>query len=69
MHRGILRPGMYADVVVFDPDKIRNTATWESPRSYPDGIDKVIVNGGVVIDRNSHTGALRGKALRMNSPS
>jgi N-acyl-D-amino-acid deacylase len=69
MDRGILRPGMYADVVVFDPDNIRNTATWENPRSYPDGIDKVIVNGSVVIDQNIHTGALRGKALRMNSPS
>jgi N-acyl-D-aspartate/D-glutamate deacylase len=67
MHRGLLRPGMYADIVVFDPKTIRNTATWENPRSYPEGIDKVIVNGSLVIDRNSHTGALKGKALRMNA--
>jgi len=68
MDRGLLRPGMYADLVVFDPETIRNTATWETPRSYPEGIDKVIVNGSVVVDRNSHTGALKGKALRMNAP-
>ncbi len=67
MDRGLLRPGMYADVVVFDPETIRDTSTWENPRSYPEGIDKVIVNGSLVIDRNSHTGALEGKALRMNT--
>jgi N-acyl-D-amino-acid deacylase len=68
MDRGLLRPGMYADVVLFDPDTIRDTSTWENPRSYPEGIDKVIVNGSLVIDRNAHTGALDGKALRMNAP-
>ncbi len=67
MDRGLLRPGMFADVVVFDPETIRDTSTWENPRSYPEGIDKVIVNGSLVIDRNSHTGALKGKALRMNA--
>jgi N-acyl-D-amino-acid deacylase len=68
MDRGLLRPGMYADIVVFDPETIRDTSTWENPRSYPEGIDKVIVNGSLVVDRNSHTGALKGKALRMNAP-
>jgi N-acyl-D-amino-acid deacylase len=69
MDRGLLRPGMYADVVVFDPKTIRNTATWEEPRRYPEGIDKVIVNGCVVVDCNSHTGALKGKALCLNDPT
>ena len=68
MDRGLLRPGMHADIVVFDPETIRNTATWENPRSYPEGIDKVVVNGSIVVNRNSHTGALKGKALRMNAP-
>ncbi|MDH5201373.1 MAG: amidohydrolase family protein, partial [Candidatus Bathyarchaeota archaeon] len=66
MDRGLLRPRMYADIVVFDPNTIRNTATWEKPRRYPEGIDKVIINGSIVVDRNSHTGALKGKALRLN---
>ena len=60
---------MHADVVIFDPKTIWNTATWEEPRRYPEGIEKVIVNGSIVVDRNSHTGALKGKALRLNEPT
>jgi N-acyl-D-amino-acid deacylase len=62
--RGLLRDGMRADVVVFDPTTVASTATYEEPRSYPAGIPYVIVNGVVVVDRGEHTGATPGCALR-----
>ncbi len=62
--RGILRDGMKADVVVFNADTVRATATFEEPRQYPVGIEYVLVNGRLVIDRGKHTGALPGRALR-----
>ncbi len=63
-NRGILRDGMKADVVVFNPDQVQANATFESPKQYPDGIEYVLVNGKLVIDNGSHTGALPGRALR-----
>ena len=62
--RGILRDGMKADIVVFDPDWVAATATFEEPRQFPVGINYVIVNGQLVIDNGSHTGARSGRALR-----
>ena len=62
--RGILRDGMKADVVVFDPGSVRANATFEEPKQYPDGISHVIVNGTLVVDNGVHTGALPGRALR-----
>lgn len=62
--RGKLEPGMWADVVVFDPDGVKDRATWQQPHQYPEGIPFVIVNGEIVIDRGEHTGALPGKVLR-----
>jgi N-acyl-D-amino-acid deacylase len=62
--RGILRDGMRADIVVFDPATIRSTATYDEPRSFPVGLPYVVVNGVVVVDRGEHTGALPGRALR-----
>ena len=62
--RGILRDGMKADIVVFDPDQVRAAATFEEPKQYPEGIDYVVVNGKLVIDNGIHTGALPGRALR-----
>ena len=56
--------GFRADVVCFDPETVRATATKASPRSYPVGIEYVIVNGEVVIERGENTGALSGRALR-----
>ncbi|MDA0264945.1 MAG: D-aminoacylase [Chloroflexi bacterium] len=62
--RGILRDGMKADVVVFNPDTVEAKATFEDPKQYPVGIYYVIVNGKLVIDNGTHTGALPGRALK-----
>ena len=62
--RGVLKPGKMADVVVFDPDRVRDTATYENPKSYPEGIPYVIVNGQIVKDDGRQTDALPGRALR-----
>ena len=56
--RGILRDGMKADLVVFNPDTVRATATFEDPKQFPVGIDHVLVNGQPVISqRGTHGGA------------
>ncbi len=62
--RGILRDGFKADIVVFNPDTVKTHATREDPHHYPVGIEYVMVNGQVVIERGENTGALPGRALR-----
>jgi N-acyl-D-aspartate/D-glutamate deacylase len=62
--RGLIRTGMWADLVVFDPDRIIDRATFDKPHAYPDGISDVIVNGVTVIKSGEHTGARPGKPLR-----
>jgi N-acyl-D-amino-acid deacylase len=62
--RGILRDGMKADVVVFNPETVEAKATFDDPKQYPEGIHYVIVNGKLVIDNGIHTGALPGRALK-----
>ncbi len=61
--RGSLKEGNFADIVVFDPQSIRDKATFIDPHQYPVGIDYVIVNGRIVIDHGTHTGELPGKVL------
>ena len=61
--RGMIKKGNYADLVVFDPSKIEDKATYIQPKQYPEGIDYVIVNGQVVVEKGTHTGALPGKTL------
>jgi len=63
--RGLLREGWAADVVVFDPARVRANATYDEPRQFPDGIEHVIVNGQLVVDSGTQTGALPGRALRL----
>jgi len=63
--RGILRDGMKADIVIFNSDTVRDTATLAKPKQYPVGIDYVFVNGTLVVEKGKHTGALAGKALTM----
>ena len=62
--RGVLRDGMAADVTVFDPHSVKVPATRTNPKQLPVGIEYVIVNGEVVVDRGQHTGALPGRAIR-----
>ena len=62
--RGLLRDGFKADIVIFNPDTVKTYATRESPKHYPVGIEYVIVNGQVVIERGENTGALPGRSLR-----
>jgi N-acyl-D-amino-acid deacylase len=63
LDRGIIRPGMWADLVVFDPEKIIDKATFEAPHQFPEGISHVIVNGVTVIRNGEHTGAKPGRAV------
>jgi N-acyl-D-amino-acid deacylase len=62
-HRGILKEGMFADVVVFDPTTIADHATFEKPHQYATGVKHVFVNGVQVIKDGEHTGAKPGRAL------
>ncbi|MCA1828362.1 MAG: amidohydrolase family protein [Myxococcales bacterium] len=64
MNRGILRPGMMADLVMFDPAALRDLATYEQPRQFAAGFDDVIVNGKLVIDEGKLTAERPGRALR-----
>jgi dihydroorotase/N-acyl-D-amino-acid deacylase len=61
--RGQLREGFAADIAIFDPATVRETNSFEKPKSYPVGIPYTIVNGVVVIDGGKHTGARPGKPL------
>jgi N-acyl-D-amino-acid deacylase len=62
--RGVLKQGMWADVVVFDPQKITDKSTFENPNQFSEGMDYVLVNGVPVIESGKMTGALPGKVLR-----
>jgi len=62
-HRGFLKEGMFADVVVFDPATIADHATFEKPHQYATGVKHVFVNGAQVIKDGEHTGAKPGRAL------
>ncbi len=62
--RGVLKQGMWADVVVFDPEKVRDLATFDDPNRLSEGMEFVLVNGTPVIEGGKMTGALPGKVLR-----
>jgi N-acyl-D-amino-acid deacylase len=62
--RGVLKAGMWADVVIFDPATVRDLATFDNPNQLSEGMDYVLVNGVPVIDQAKMTGALPGKVLR-----
>jgi N-acyl-D-amino-acid deacylase len=65
--RGLLREGNWADIVVFDPDKVRDVATYNDPHHYAEGFSYVLVNGVPVISENQLTGARPGRVLRHKS--
>jgi N-acyl-D-aspartate/D-glutamate deacylase len=62
--RGILRPGMAADLVAFDPETVRDRSTFEDPLHYSEGIPYVAVNGELVVDGGKITAARPGRALK-----
>ena len=62
--RGVLKAGMWADVVIFDPATVKDMATFENPNQLSEGMQYVLVNGVPVVDEGKMTGALPGKVLR-----
>jgi N-acyl-D-amino-acid deacylase len=62
--RGVIKVGMWADLVVFDPGAIRDVATYEDPNRFPEGMSFVLVNGVPVLEQGRMTGARPGKVLR-----
>jgi N-acyl-D-amino-acid deacylase len=62
--RGLVREGMAADLVVFDPARVEDKATFAKPHQYSQGFDFVLVNGKVVVDGGKLTAARAGKTLR-----
>lgn len=62
--RGIIKKGSYADLVIFDPQKIKDRATYKNPYQYPEGIEWVVVNGQVAVENGNFTGVRAGRVLR-----
>jgi N-acyl-D-amino-acid deacylase len=62
--RAVQREGSFADLVLFDPDRIDDVASYDDPRRHPSGIRHVFVNGRAVVEDGVHTGARPGRALR-----
>ncbi len=65
--RGTIRDGAFADLVVFDPATVRSNATYDEPRQFPTGIEYVLVNGTLVVDGDTHTGATPGRGIRLGT--
>ena len=63
---GTIAPGKMADLVIFDPDKVQDKATFKNPLQYSEGIDCVIVSGQLILEEGRITGALPGKVIRHN---
>ncbi|MBD3255031.1 MAG: amidohydrolase family protein [Candidatus Lokiarchaeota archaeon] len=62
--RGLIKEGYKADIVVYDPEIIKEKGTIKDGRQYPEGVDYVLVNGAITVKKGNHTGALNGKILK-----
>lgn len=62
--RGLIKEGFWADIVIFDLNKIADRATYQTPHQYPEGIEYVIVNGEIVVEEGKLTGVRPGKVLK-----
>ena len=67
--RGLIREGMWADIAIFNPEKIIDKATFTNPHQYPEGIEYVIVNGKIVIEKGKHTKEKPEKVLKSQNPN
>jgi len=65
-NRGTIEKDKIADLVVFDPDEIRDNATFDDPVQYSSGIEFLIINGNIVIDEGVFNGKMAGKTIRLN---
>ena len=65
--RGLIRPGMWADIVILDQQRIRDRSTFARPTLTPEGAIYVIVNGEIAVDREVPTGVLAGKILTLDA--
>jgi N-acyl-D-amino-acid deacylase len=63
-HRGMIKEGWFADIVIFSPDEMKDRATYMQPHVYPAGVDTVIVNGEPVVKNGLHTKKLSGRILK-----
>jgi N-acyl-D-aspartate/D-glutamate deacylase len=61
--RGRIAAGQWADITIFDANRVIDRATFEKPHQYPDGIEYVIVNGAVTLEKGQHTGELAGRVI------
>ncbi|HYO82829.1 MAG TPA: D-aminoacylase [Bryobacteraceae bacterium] len=66
--RGLVRPGMAADLVVFDPARVQDKATFAQPHQYSEGFDFVVVSGTIAVEDSKPTGQMAGRVLRRTSP-
>ena len=62
--RGLLREEMFADITIFNPETVLDRATFENPNQYPTGIEYVLVNGQISVDKGQRTQALAGRVIR-----
>lgn len=65
-NRGLIKPGMAADLVIFDPDAVKDNSTFDQPHQFSSGFSYILVNGIITLENNRHTGARAGKALYSN---
>jgi len=63
-NRGLLQPGYFADVVIFDPEKVTDKAAFQEPHQYAEGVEHVFVNGTQVLKEGEHTGATPGRFVK-----
>lgn len=63
-NRGVLKRGNFADITIFNPKTVIDQATFENPFQYPEGVEYVIVNGKIAIDKGKYTGQMAGRVLR-----
>ncbi|MFQ5934247.1 MAG: amidohydrolase family protein [Dehalococcoidia bacterium] len=63
-NKGVIRDGADADLVIFNADTIRDRSTFEDPKQYPEGIEYVLVNGEMVVDKGQYTGNIAGRVMR-----